>query len=637
MARRSLPYRTPRQRTAAEREITLAALIAVGFTGFLSLAIATQHVATLLGHAGVLGTPITVLPAIGELYRPWAILIWAWQWRGVAAAKPILAAGMHIFEYPTLVVTGLAMVAVQITKETNGAVEDLHGSAHWANKREVCRTELLSGDGVYVGAWQSGRKTYYLRDGGPSHVLAFAPTRSGKGIGLVIPTLLTWPESVVIHDIKGENWQLTAGWRQRALGSVCLRFDPTCSDGTAARYNPLAEVRVGPEEVKDAQNIADMLIDPAGNAPRDHWDITAHDLLTGVILHVIYAERDKTLTGCLSFLNPPEHDQEKALHAMIDARHSRDMTHAVVAGAAQSVLSKSPNERASVLSTATRCLTLYRDPIVAANTAGSDFSVSDLMLHAQPVSLYLTAPPSDLTRTRPLMRLLLAQIGNRLTEQLPAEHDLQTKRRLLLMLDEFPALGRLDFLQTALSYAAGYGIKAYLIAQDLSQLYAAYGHDESILSNCGVRVAYAPNKIETARLISDMAGSATVRHEHRTYSGTHRTVSEPAIQRPLLTPDEAMRLPEDAALIFVSGNPPIYGAKIRYYLDPEFKARSMMPAPKHSDRIGGAHEWPSASAPNRNTNGHHDQSKDCRPESASCDEDGRDHTERNADREWLFK
>ena len=199
MARQSLPYRTPRRRTAAEREITLAALIAVGFTGFLSLAIATQHVATLLGHAGVLGTPITVLPAIGELYRPWAILIWAWQWRSVAAAKPILAVGMHIFEYPTLVVTGLAMVAVQIAKERKAAVEDLHGSAHWANKREVRGTDLLNSDGVYVGAWQSGRKTHYLRDGGPSHVLAFAPTRSGKGVGLVIPTLLSWPGSVVIH------------------------------------------------------------------------------------------------------------------------------------------------------------------------------------------------------------------------------------------------------------------------------------------------------------------------------------------------------------------------------------------------------------------------------------------------------
>src|SRR5208282_5270306 len=166
----------------------------------------------------------------------------------------------------------------------------------------------------------------------------------------------------VVHDIKGENWKLTAGWRKKGLGNLCLRFDPTCSDSTAARYNPLAEIRVGPEEVKDAQNIADMLIDPAGNAPRDHWDLTAHDLLTGVILHVVRAEPDKTLAGCLKFLNPPDRDQEKAVQAMIDTSHGREITHAVIAGTAQAVLSKSPNERTSVLSTATRCLTLSSLP-----------------------------------------------------------------------------------------------------------------------------------------------------------------------------------------------------------------------------------------------------------------------------------
>jgi Type IV secretory system Conjugative DNA transfer len=151
-------------------------------------------------------------------------------------------------------------------------------------------------------------------------------------------------------------------------------------------------------------------------------------------------------------------------------------------------------------------LNLYRDPTIAANTATSDFAVSDLIAAGPPVSLYLAAPPSDIDRIRPLIRLVLNQIGRRLTERLPSREggvESPSRRRLLLMLDEFPTLGRLPFFESALAYLPGYGIKAYLIAQDLAQLYAAYGHDESIVSNCHVRIAYAPNRIETANLTRD--------------------------------------------------------------------------------------------------------------------------------------
>ncbi|HUG35308.1 MAG TPA: type IV secretory system conjugative DNA transfer family protein [Candidatus Limnocylindrales bacterium] len=178
------------------------------------------------------------------------------------------------------------------------------------------------------------------------------------------------------------------------------------------------------------------------------------------------------------------------------------------------------------------------------------------------------------------------------------------RHRLLLMLDEFPSLGRLDFFQTQLAYLAGYGIKAFLIAQDLSLLYAAYGHHESVVSNCPIRVAYAPNKVETARLLSDMAGSMTVHKETRTYTGNrlnpvlmHVMASEKESQRPLLTPDEAMRLPEDASLIFVAGGQPILGTKFRYFRSPALAARARVPAPPESDRLPGAGPGPWASAP----------------------------------------
>jgi type IV secretion system protein VirD4 len=164
------------------------------------------------------------------------------------------------------------------------------------------------------------------------------------------------------------------------------------------------------------------------------------------------------------------------------------------------------------------------------------------------------------------------------------------------MLDEFPTLGRLPFFESALAYLPGYGIKAYLIAQDLAQLYAAYGRDESIVSNCHVRIAFAPNKIETANLLSEMAGSMTVFRETRSYTGNrlapflfHVIASEQESQRALLTPDEALRLPEEAALIFAAGSPPIFGRKIRFYGDPVFSTRASIAAPAVTDRI--AHDW----------------------------------------------
>jgi len=244
-------------------------------------------------------------------------------------------------------------------------------------------------------------------------------------------------------------------------------------------------------------------------------------------------------------------------------------------------------------------LGLYRDPVVAKVTARCDWRIADLVAAGRPVSLYLVVPPSDISRTKPLVRLVLNQIGRRLTEDLEAGAH---RQRLLLMLDEFPALGRLDFFESALAFMAGYGLKAVLIAQSLNQIEKAYGPNNSILDNCHVRVCFATNDERTARRVSDALGTATELRAMKNYAGHrlspwlgHLMVSRQETARALLTPGEVMQLPPAEELVLVAGTPPIRARKIRYYLDPRLGSR-VGAAPGSTPAPAAADDWTSREA-----------------------------------------
>jgi type IV secretion system protein VirD4 len=428
-----------------------------------------------------------------------------------------------------------------------------------------------------------------LRHNGPEHCFVFAPTRSGKGVGIVIPTLLSWRASVLVYDMKRENWDITAGWRKQF--SHVLRFEPTAA--FSVRFNPLLEVRKGENEVRDVQNIADILVDPDGSKDRmDHWEKTGHSLLVGAILHVLYAEPDKTLTGVAKFLSDPDRPFFKTLNHMLQCRHLGDRVHPVVASAARELLNKSENELSGVLSTAMSFLGLYRDPIISRNTAVSDFTIVDLMNAKNPVSLYIVVPPSDADRTRPLIRLMLNQIGRRLTESM-GQDGKSHRHDLLMLLDEFPTLGRLTFFESELAYMAGYGIRALLIAQSLNQIEKAYGSNNSILDNSHIRVTYGTLDDRTAKRISEMLGTATENRRQTNYAGHrlapwlgHVMVSEQESPRALLTPGEVLQFPANEALVMVGGNPPYRGLKVRYYEDRRFMGRARLPRPDAAELQG---------------------------------------------------
>lgn len=538
--------------------------------------LATQWAAAVLAYQPELGPPWALVDGI-RVYRPWALF--AWWYHFDAYAPRIFARAGAIAAAGGMVAFGAA-IAGSLWRARQRRNVTTYGSAHWASPRDIAAAGLFTHGGVFLGRIDER----YLRHDGPEHVMAFAPTRSGKGVGLVVPTLLGWSGSAVIHDIKGENWQLTAGWRARF--SYALVFNPT--DARSARYNPLLEVRRGADEVRDVQNIADILVDPEGALDRrNHWEKTSHSLLVGAILHVLYAEADKTLARVATFLSDPQLPFVATLRVMMTTNHlgtvEAPVVHPVVASAARELLNKSENERSGVLSTAMSFLGLYRDPTVAAVTAASDWRIADLVEGAHPVSLYLVVPPSDISRTKPLIRLVLNQIGRRLTEHLHAENT-PGRHKLLMMLDEFPALGRLDFFETSLAFLAGYGVRAFLIAQSLNQIEKAYGEHNAILDNCHVRVAFATNDERTAKRISDALGTATEQRAMRNYAGhrlapwlAHVMVSRQETARALLTPGEVMQLPPSDELVFVAGHAPVRAKKLRYYEDRAFKARILPP------------------------------------------------------------
>ncbi|MEX0852232.1 MAG: conjugal transfer protein TraG [Bauldia sp.] len=552
---------------------------------------ATQWTAWQLGFQPQLGRPWFEMFGWHVYYPP----AFFWWWFSYDAYAPeIFVEGAFIAASGGFISIAVA-IGMSVWRAREAKNVETYGSARWARSDEVKAAGLLRPDGVVLGKLDRA----YLRHDGPEHVLCFAPTRSGKGVGLVVPSLLTWPGSAIVHDIKGENWQLTAGFRARH-GRVLL-FDPT--NAKSAAYNPLLEVRRGEWEVRDVQNIADILVDPEGSLEkRNHWEKTSHALLVGAILHVLYAEPDKTLAGVAAFLSDPKRPIESTLAAMMKTAHlSKAGPHPVIASAARELLNKSDNERSGVLSTAMSFLGLYRDPVVAEVTRRCNWRITDIVGGARPTTLYLVVPPSDINRTKPLIRLILNQVGRRLTEDLQAKAG---RHRLLLMLDEFPALGRLDFFESALAFMAGYGLKSFLIAQSLNQIEKAYGPNNSILDNCHVRVSFATNDERTAKRVSDALGTATEMRAMKNYAGHrlspwlgHLMVSRSETARPLLTPGEVMQLPPADEIVMVAGTPPIRAKKARYYEDARFQERILPPPVMEKAKVAKADDWSALQLP----------------------------------------
>ena len=594
-------------------KIKIAAAIGLALVACTSMQVSTQVLAADSGY----WNGFADYEIASHIYYPWSIISW-YQMYGddKDLFKQAIEWGMISFTFGFLFIA----IAVALAKSKLRGIETLHGSARWATDKDLYACSLLQKEDddkpyVYVGGYVDKKgKMHYLRHSGPEHILCYAPTRSGKGVGLVIPTLLSWTESAVITDLKGELWALTAGYRQ-SIGQKVIRFEPAAVG--SAHWNPLGEIRVGTEnEVGDAQNLANMIVDPDGKGLEGndaHWKKTAFAMYTGLILHVLYMEKNGDLGGEVAsmrtidnLLSDTTREISKLWEEMISYEHlgKGKGPHPVVAAAGKDQKDRPEEEAGSVLSTVKSNLSLYRDPIVTENTSRADFKIRDIMNCNQPVSVYVVTQPNDKSRLKPLIRIFVNMTVRLLADKMKfvnGRAESCNHHRLLMMLDEFPSLGKLDIMQESLAFVAGYGIKCYLICQDLSQLKNDYGQNESITSNCHIQNAYPPNRMDTAEYLSKMTGTTAIVKKAITKSGRgfnqSTSVTMQEVQRPLLTPDECLRLKgaqknskgeiteAGDMLVFVAGYPAIYGKQSLFFMDKVFLKRSKIPMPEKTDVI----------------------------------------------------
>ncbi len=544
---------------------------------------ATQLCARTFNYQTALGRPLAVFGS-SAIYPPFAILTWSKRW---SARYP------RAFAMPKLIVfVGFmsgAMLVLFALKAPHPSQRPF-GAKSWGGRKDARAAGLFAESGVVIGKLDGEILAY----DGPHHLLLTGGTRSGKTRGSVIPTLLAAPQSILVLDLKGElhsgdarvDFPGTAGWRAK-LGPV-IRFAPT--DMVSDRLNLLDTIRPGAQEVRDAQNLVELIADPYGDGRfQEFWDRAAKQILAGLIIHVVYAEPlpSKTLARVFELLARFD-DTVKLMEATLHRKNETSgepETHPEVKRAAHSYAAYHEKLRAGIKATAESYLGLFADPLVRQNTATSTFRISDLMCAEEPVTLYLCWPPNDAKRVKPLIRLVFGAVLRVLMEhQERAADGREKKRNLLLLLDEFPQLGKLDVFEQSMGAMAGYGLRAYLVTQSLHQVTQAYGRYHTILDNCQIVTSFAATDVETAETISKLAGDIFEMRPQETWSGKrqlfgldHRAITYREERRPLLLPSEVRRLSESEELVFVTGAKPLRAEKLRYDEEPIFQTRLMAP------------------------------------------------------------
>lgn len=454
----------------------------------------------------------------------------------------------------------------------------LHGDAKWASKMEIKKAGLLDDKGIIVG--KIGKQ--YLMFGGQQHVLLAAPTRSGKGVGIVIPNLLTFRDSVVVLDIKQENYDLTAGFRAKHGQDVYL-FNPVATDFRTHRWNPLLYISKEPIfRVNDVQKIANFLFpDQEGQDPI--WSASSRSLFVGVVLFIIETPPLPLTMGEVLRQATKSEEAGKYFQRMIAERiESGNPLSAQCVSSLSDFIATSTNTRTSIRKTFTSRLELWFNPLVDAATEVNDFDLREV--RKKRMSIYIGITPDNLARMQPIINLFFQQLLDLNTTVLPQSNP-ELKYSCLLLMDEFTSIGKVPILSKGISYIAGYNLRMLPIIQSPAQIREVYGDDaaETFFDNHALHIIYTPKNVKVAQEISDSLGYQTwkVKSFSKAIGMSKGSNSESTSdqRRALLLPQEVRELGQDSEILLLENLRPVMCEKIRYYADETFKNRLIAAPP----------------------------------------------------------
>lgn len=522
------------------------------------------------------------------------------------------------------------------------------GSARWGGYEDIItKTEkdkifglsLINDEGVILGQFNRkklfGTQKITLRDNAKTHICVTAPTRTGKGVSLIIPTLTKgWRESTVVLDIKGENYQLTSGARKELWNNKILRFAP--KSDISSSFNPLAEIRFLQEQEQSDVSLITDIITADDSAKDKFWSQASAEFFTGIIFFVMMKKflqnptfivengikkpvSTANLSDISDFITDPENAafenedgsktgiQAALLHYanevdLIEEYGKDEETKNYVRNRLlelypleADIINKGMHPKyarefaakgatseqtfGSIMATAKVAIRVFEIPVVKRNTSTSDFRINDIMNFQDPVALYLVVPPADIITLKPLIKILLVQIVTLLTGEMDYTNQSGHRWRNLMLLDEFPAVGKIEIIEEAIGYLAGYGIKLMVILQSLDQLYKIYKKENGILSNCQTQVFYTSNDDTTSQYVSKLLGDTTLVRTKTTRNlgsqGGSKSIETK--KRPLLMPDEVGRFPIDKIIVKIAAKNPLETEKIVYFKEPEYRDLTKIP------------------------------------------------------------
>ncbi len=580
--------------------------------------ISTQWFARLMNYdPSVVGYPLFIIKKLHNyrLYHPGIYFLAFIKYAFKPGYGPYFSASIK----PALIgfcITLFLIFFFAILRNLMQHSDNLYGTARWGNDKDLKKCGLLQELGMVCGQLQKANISAKVNNGsikltthsnaklichsGKTNTLLVAPTRSGKGVSVIIPSLLNYPGSVIVFDPKGENWNITAGYRKQF--SHVLKFSPLSKE--TIRFNPMDEIREGDSAYADANQIADILFTgdtkSGGDETAQFFSESAKNITTGVILHVRFCNKfkEKNLSTVLKIMAEAANeksDDDGLQSALVDdlknSEHESELIHELIVGCANQ-LTNNPKERASVFSTAFAKLQLFRDPLLANATSSSDFKISDFIESKSPISLYLTVPFAHIDRVSLVFRLLINFMLRKFSEGETSFGEIKLKNHLVFFLDEFPVLGYFPFIAKVMGILAGYGVTFLIVCQALNQIIDIYGQNHPFLDHCQTIIAFQPKKIEDAKMFSETIGKESVVHDSTSTSGRKFNImldnvnlSSQEVARDLINPDELIKMPLEQCLILSTGTPPYLGKKVVYFDDERFKDKAFLSVPVKREEL----------------------------------------------------